>query len=332
VQPVAWGEIVLALALAAVSPAGATPGWLPPHDVTTTPGVVTSPSVATDAWGSAFAVWAGDQAVLSAARPAAAGAWESPATLSGPGGTAPRIAVTPAGTAIAVWLLSGLVQAAVRPPGAAWGPAETISSPLDSSQSPQISVDAAGDAFAVWGRARGEEKSIQASIRPVETGFWGPPEDVTIPPASDYQPKLAVSARGDAIVVWTLPGGSLRSSFRSADTQAWEPPQTISEGGDITSSGYASVGLDGEGNAVVVCERREGFNAGVVGSRRPISTGEWEVWTPIGGGSNQISQGGPTHRWPRIALDAAGNAIVVWQRTTQPPPPPPALVLDGGLE
>ena len=121
--------------------------------------------------------------------------------LSEAGATGPQIAVTRAGTAIAVWLFSGLVQAAVRPPGGAWGPAETISSTLDASRSPQVAVDAAGNARAVWGRARNGQMSMQASIRPVETGVWGEPENVTVPPASDFGPTLAVSARGDAIVV-----------------------------------------------------------------------------------------------------------------------------------
>jgi hypothetical protein len=130
------GAILLVFALATAAPAGATGEWLPPQDVSPTPGVVETPSVATDALGTVFAVWASDEGVLSAARPAAGGAWEHPQPLSAPGATGPRIAVTPAGTAIAVWLLSDLVQAAVRPPGGAWGPAEPISSPLDSSQAP----------------------------------------------------------------------------------------------------------------------------------------------------------------------------------------------------
>ncbi|MEK6274910.1 MAG: PKD domain-containing protein [Actinomycetota bacterium] len=355
--------IVVVLALAAAAPAQAAGQWLSPHDVTPTAGPVSTPSVATDSLGSVFAVWASDGAILSASRPAAAGTWESPQTLVAAGGTGPRIAVTGAGTAIAVWLRAGLVEAAVRPPGAAWGPAQTISSPLDTAQSPQIAVDRAGDAFAAWGRARAGELSIKASFRPVETGMWGSPEPVTTPPASDYEPALAVGASGGAIVVSTLPDGYLVSSFRSAEAQAWGSPQTIATGGGITANGFASVGLDDAGNAVVVFDHREGLNSGVVASRRLVSAGSWEPWIPIGQGSNQstdialdrlgnaiaIWQGGGsqsiiqaaalpfggswgaaetvsqgiTHRWPAIALDATGKAFAVWQRTTQPPPPPP---------
>jgi hypothetical protein len=356
----------------AATPARATGQWLPPQDVTPTPGLVTAPSVATDALGSAFVVWGGHETIVSAFRPAASGAWEAPQTISGTGGVGPQLAVTEAGTAIAVWLRFGLVEAAVRPPGGAWEPAQAISSPLDSAQAPQVAVDAAGNAVAVWGRARGGEQSIQAAVRPVETGVWGQPENVTTPPASDYEPRLAVSARGDAVVVWTLPDGSLLSSFRDIDFQGWAAPQTIAPGGGITANGYASVALDDAGNAVVVFDHREGLNAGVVASRRLISTGNWEPWVPIGGGSNQstdigidgpgnaiaIWQGGGsqsiiqsavlpfggswtaaetvsqgiTHRWPAIALDEAGDAFAVWQRTTQPPPPPPYPLRHGGLE
>ena len=73
------GAILLVFALATAAPAGAAPQWLAPHDVTATAGIVTTPSVATDALGTVFAVWVSDQGVVSAARPAAVGVWESPA-------------------------------------------------------------------------------------------------------------------------------------------------------------------------------------------------------------------------------------------------------------
>lgn len=359
------GGIVLVLALAAAPPAGAAAGWLPPHDVTANPGVASTPKIATDARGSIFAVWASDQGVVSTARPIEAGGWESPVTISSPGATNPSIAVTRTGIAFAVWQQSGLVEVAVRPAGGMWQPPETLSSPLDTSQAPSIAVDAAGDAFAVWGRARAGELSIQGSVRPVETGAWGPLENVTTPPASDYEPKLAVSGRGDALVVWTLPGGYLMSSFRSADTHAWAPPQTIAPGGNIIDNGDASFALDSDGNAALVYRHREGFGMGTMGTRRLISTGQWEaatylhysnydtdlaldaqgnavaVWDGLGlsrtiveaaslprGGSwsgpANVSGEAYTNRFGRVAVDAVGNAIAVWQRTTQPPPPPPA--------
>ena len=364
--------LLLATAAPAAAPVAETPQWLPPEDVTAIPGVVATPSLATDALGTVFVIWAGDEGILSAARPAELGAWEHPQILSAPGATSPRIAVTAAGTAIAVWRVSGLVEAAVRPPGGDWEPAETISDVLDSSRSPQVSVDAAGNAYAVWHRAFHGDSSIQARIRPAETGVWGQPEDVPTLDASFSQPALAVSARGDAIVVWTAPDGSLMSSFRSADNQIWAARQIIAPGGEITSNGHASVDLDDDGNAVVVFEHREGFNAGVVASTRPISTGEWSDWVPIGGGSNgstdvaldpvgnaiavwqgggsqSIIQGavlppggswsaaetlsqGITHRWPAVAVAAVGTAVAVWQRTTEPPPPPPAGLPAAGKE
>ena len=369
--------LALALGLAAAAPAAApvaeTPQWLPPEDVTSSAGAVASPSLATDALGTVFVLWAGDEGrILSTARPAQVGAWEDPQPLSAPGAASPRLAVTRAGTAIAVWVRSGLVEAAVRPPGGEWGPAETISNVLDSSQSPRVSVDAAGNAYAVWARAFNGDASIKARFRRADTGLWDPPEDVPTGPEPVYQPELAVSARGDAIFVWKLESGYLLSSFRSADDHVWAARQTIAPGGDITGNDYATVALDDDGNAVVVFEHRVGFNAGVVASTRPITTGQWSEWVPIGGGSNgstalafdpagnatavwqgggsqSIIQGavlppggswstaetlsqGITHRWPAVAVAGVGTAVAVWQRTTQPPPPPPAGLPLAGLE
>src|SRR5438309_8882326 len=102
----------------------------------------------------------------------------------------PQVALDPAGNAIAVWSRTGttsphphVVQAAVRPVGGGWQPAQDLSVPgPDAGQdadSPQIALDAAGNAIAVWYGGG----VIQAAVRPAD-GVWQAPEDLSTPDGS----------------------------------------------------------------------------------------------------------------------------------------------------
>jgi hypothetical protein len=118
-----------------------------------------APEVAFDARGNAVAVWEDDQAAVAALRPAG-GSWQPAQVISAPGmrvGTI-VVAVSPGGDAIAVWVRlaftdSGrldVVQASVRPAGGRFGAARDISQPGVLGGSPQVGMDARGNAVAIW--------------------------------------------------------------------------------------------------------------------------------------------------------------------------------------
>src|SRR5947209_7559000 len=94
-------------------------------------------------------------AVVPAA--AATPAWLPPESLSAPGQDAasPHVAVDSRGDTAALWTRSNgthvIVQASVRLAEAgAWGPAQDLSPSGRDASSPEVAIDAAGDAFAVW--------------------------------------------------------------------------------------------------------------------------------------------------------------------------------------
>ncbi len=176
-----------------------------------------SPGVALDRAGDAFAVWehfdGTNFVVQSAVHPAGATKFSAPVDVSLPQSTAhedavgPRVAVDAAGDEIVVWALGGgsdgqhwAVQAAARPAGAARFGAPLELSVAGQNQDPQVAVDQAGDAVAVWQRFDGASAFVDAASLPAGTSTWS---TVELAGAADpSSPQVALDAAGDAVAVW----------------------------------------------------------------------------------------------------------------------------------
>jgi hypothetical protein len=105
------------------------------------------------------------------------------------------------------------VQAALLGAGGAWTPPKDLATPdptdpLDEPGGARLAVDAAGDAIAAWARDNGETVGFQAAVRPAGRKF-GPQEAVTGrgSDSDSTAPDVAVSAAGEAVVVWEAGGG-----------------------------------------------------------------------------------------------------------------------------
>jgi len=127
--------------------------------------------IALDAAGDGMAAWrqADSGAVYSlwGRRYSATTGWEPASridTLSAGTTTAPRIAADPAGNAIAVWNRQDTstinVWANRYKAGTGWGAAELLETTLDYAFNPQIAIDAAGNAMAVWTQFDGTRYNI----------------------------------------------------------------------------------------------------------------------------------------------------------------------------
>ena len=178
----------------------------------------TAPQAAVNDRGDAVAVWGrsdGTNTIIRAAtRDATARSWQSPQAISLPGQSAsePHVAVDSQGSATAIWLRSNgsiaIVQAARRT--AATGVWET---PIDlsgerSARSPQLAVNAHGDAIAVWSRDNSatlrDYTIVQARSRPAATGTWMAVQDVpNQDPMFNDRPAIAIDGQGNAAVAWT---------------------------------------------------------------------------------------------------------------------------------
>jgi hypothetical protein len=145
------------------------------------------------------------------------------------------------------------------------------------------------------------------SAAPDAGATWTEPIEVSVAGITTGEPQVGVDGAGNTTVAWISYGGpGTSSSIRSASKPAgesWEPPLTVI-GGFACHDPQLAVNLAGA--AVVVADCDEGAATMRAARRDPAGT-----WT----GSTAVPGSAPGEE-PRVGLDDAGNAIVVWEGGT----------------
>jgi hypothetical protein len=248
--------------------------------------------------------------------PVAQAGWLAPVDISDAADHigSPHVVLDSGGNATAVWdRWSGndtVVESAYRPAGESWQTPILISdAPGESSgeggegahdaQSPRIAVDAEGDVTVVWERSAGTSKLLVQSVYRPSGGSWQTP--VTIGEVDTMmapEPWVAVDSQGDATATWTA-GGTIYSAFKPAGG-SWQVPVQLSG----AEAFVPQAAVDAQGDATVVWVHYNGSTFVVQSAYRPAG-GSWETPT-------DLSQSGEEGGDPQIALDAHGDAMVVW--------------------
>jgi hypothetical protein len=132
---------------------------------------------------------------------------------------APQIALDAAGNALAVWTQSDGTCDSITcesiprdniwsnhyTVGSGWGAAGLIETDdTGNASSPQIALDAAGNALAVWTQSDGTRDNIWSNRYTVGSG-WGTAELIETDDAGDATaPQIALDTAGNALAVWYL--------------------------------------------------------------------------------------------------------------------------------
>jgi hypothetical protein len=317
--------ITAALCGGLAASAGAAPLWLAPVNLSESGFTGESPQVAADAHGDVTAVWGrgggGDYAVQTATRPAG-GAWQVPVTLSEAGVDAggAQVADDPEGEAVAVWdtfpmppaTAARTIQAAVRSTSTGiWSAPVTLATIGEPTGNPQVSVDSHGNAVAVWEEqpVNPGPQYIQASFRPAG-GTWSAPVDISSGNVAS-RPHIVMDPEGNAIVTW-LGFDSVQSAVRLASNGAWQQSVEVAAI-DLTaggSPGGPALAVDGLGDVVTAWSSTIGSGSNhVVQAATLPAGGTWQ--TPV-----DLSEAGVDAGSPDVALNPAGEAIVIWSAAT----------------
>ena len=261
----------------------------------------------------------------------AAGALGAPQTLSGGGhdNRFPHVAVNGAGAAVAVWRTSRgnlaattPVQGRARTAGGALGPIFTVSAKPGGAFSfdfanPIVAIDAAGNATFAWTGLDGEQKRRAYARRRSAGGVFGP--IVTLSPPGVSDPRMDVNAGGDAVFVWVWNNGAGQNQIQARLLSAagtLGPLKIIGQGIAPSGGGGAGtvnprVGVDGQGNALIVWEQPDddgpcGINgcpkvlARTLSSNGTLGVPQTMTTTVTGGVS------------PQVAMASNGRAVVTW--------------------
>jgi hypothetical protein len=278
-------------------------------------------------------------ALLVSAGPAhAAPRWLAPVELAGTAAAQPQVALDAKGNAVAVWDDAGLVRAATRAAGGHWSAVQNLSAAGEDPDSPRVALDAKGNAVVVWEQSTTGKRFVQAATRPAGGGSvkdgWSAAQDVSPAGQNDYyNPDVAIDGMGNAVAVWygydrTSSNYVIQAATRPAGggsvKDGWSAPRDLS-----TAEGYAfnpRVATNAKGDAVAVWSRYNSTDTNTANLIVAAAT------RPVGGGSvndgwstpQDLSAAGRDAQAARVALDAQGNAGVVWEHAIYKPYVTPA--------
>ncbi|MFN8163990.1 MAG: PKD domain-containing protein, partial [Solirubrobacterales bacterium] len=225
---------------------------------------------AIDANGNAVVVWEDSEPValdIHAAKLPNPGTTWTADMLSEPAREAgePQVAFDGAGNATAIWhshtsMSNYRVESSVLPAAMTeWPAPQTVYAPTGSFDAfePQIAVDSAGGAVAIWRLQGPSGDTVQSSVRSGST--WSAPVNVSAGGQEVREPGLAIDPLGDAVAAWRRSNGSNKivQGAELAPGGSWTAPEDLSAVGQDAVE--PDVAIDGKGNAVVVW-RTDGAN------------------------------------------------------------------------
>ena len=275
--------------------------------------------VAIDAAGDTAVVWTQQEestSVIEASLRPAGASFTAPVMISptpvvsGRSASEPCVAIDAAGEAVAVWTYdngtNNVVQAAKGSVGSGFSSPLELSSPGQEAASPSIAASPAGEATAVWVRSNEEatENVIEAAVAPSGGGFSAP-LPLSDPAHSAFDPQVA-SGPGETVAVWTHSDGADYIVEAAAGTAGgFASPVPLSQPG--ADAERPQVAVDPSDAATVVWQRSNGESEIVQASTGSAAAG---FSAPV-----DLSAPGQDALFPRVAIDAAGDATAVWKRS-----------------
>jgi hypothetical protein len=260
-------------------------GWGDAESVANEVEDLLAPAVAMDENGNAIAVWEKldrDRELSSiwSQRQTSGADWveQQPVEINDDGNAfEPQIGVDQAGNAVAVWkqqrekdapfyVWANRYSASTRK----WDEAPQLIGPEDAgnAEAPRVTIDADGNALAVWVQTSGTLAGVWANRYEVGTG-WGtemPIGPVGLGPA--LLPQVAGNAVGEVVAIWVQFDGVQDSiwSSRFVPGQGWMTSESIEKDNE-TQAFEPQVAVDSDGNAMALWLTATG----------PIDFG-WNLW------------------------------------------------------
>jgi hypothetical protein len=193
-----------------------------------------------------------------------------------------------------------------------WGVAGPIETDTLEASGPQVAFDATGNALVVWTQIDSTPYNIWANRYSASTGLWGVAAPIETNAGFDFVPRVAIDATGNALAVWTQFDGtnySIWANRYSASTGLWGVATRIENlAGDAEAP---QIAIDTTGNALVVWRQFNNTRGSIWANRYSANTGFWGTATRIETNAGEAADAD-------VAIDAMGNALVVWHQSDGP--------------
>ena len=184
---------------------------------------------------------------------------------------------------------------------------------------PQIAESTRGDVVAVWEQFDGVRYSIWGNSRRAHQE-WGRAHMIqTSDTGHSYSPRVAVNALGQAAAVWVQMNRAPETygiwtsrletygiwSSRLEPGAVWGAGVQV-ERGNVGPTYAPGIAIDDRGHAVAAWQQSDGQRVNVHASWFTPGAG-WGRASPLEQGKGDLGT-------PQVAMDAGGNALVVWPR------------------
>jgi hypothetical protein len=227
----------------------------------------------------------------------------------------PQVGVDQYGNAVAVWTQKDVsgnnrIAAAYRPSGLTglFGAVQQyVSAAGQNASEPQIAVDPAGNAVAVWSRFDGTMLRIQAAYRPAgAASTFGAAQDLSDTLGEAFSPQVGISDSGEAVAIWTRKDGTnyrVQTAVRPAGgASTFGAATTLSA--SLQDAFEPAIGVAPDGSAVAAWYRSDGLHLRIQASTRPAAGSFGAVQTV-----SPITEDTFT---PQVAVENGGVATLVW--------------------
>jgi hypothetical protein len=259
--------------------------------------------------------------------------WEAPALVElDDSGNAlqAQVAIADDGSALAVWAqfdgIRSNILANQYTPAGGWGVPELLETDnVGDAHSPHIAIDASGNAVAVWLQSDGLRDNVWSNAFDSSAG-WGSAQLVETDNVGDAAAaQVAFAADGTAFAIWSQADGTLNGSGIAQPNTVWSNQFAAGSWGSAerienNSSLHAfgtQLGVDGVGNLMAL------WSDTGDGSTYNISTNQY--FAGIGWQSDQLLRAGAfgdvdnnPQVSARLAMNANGDAAVVWSEAASP--------------
>lgn len=202
--------------------------------------------------------------------------------------------------------------AALYSPSTGWGPATRIENlNIASIQEEWSAIDPSGNAIVLFRIYDGVKYGVDAVYYSTSTG-WGTPQRISSDALSptdvydNYWLRIAMDSHGNGLAVWEGWNGTSENVYADwfdAGTQTWGGATPIPSPVSVSS---AAVGLDANGDAVVVWQAWDGSAYSVYASEYTATSG-WSQGALIEH-NNSMWATAPYG----VAINANGDAAVSW--------------------
>lgn len=226
----------------------------------------------------------------------------------------PQVAVDEIGIGISVWSQSDgtrqNIWANAYTPNLGWSGAELIEvDNLGDARSPQIDFDSRGNAIAVWFQSDGSQNSIWANRYDALSG-WGTAELIESDFAfTNRDPQIAVSANGNAVVVWEQWDGSrdnVWANYFSIES-GWGTAENLESMSNFESDLNPQVAIDEFGNAIAIWRQSDGTRYNIWANSYLVGTG----W----GSAELIETDNAGNAFNPVVAFNNGVAVAVWSQS-----------------